>query len=126
MTLRKPLLLTLAAAGALAFGGSLLAQDMPPPAPAAASSAAMAPAATSADQDTFQTAQGQVTVRSVTTPAPTMGPPPSFEQLSGGAKSITEAQAAAYPPLANDFAYADSNRNGSISKAEYERWTKQL
>ena len=49
-----------------------------------------------------------------------------FATLSGGKKSITEAQAAAYPPLANDFEYADSNRNGSISKAEYQRWVKQM
>lgn len=74
----------------------------------------------------YQTPQGEVTVRSAPAPAPTIGPAPSFEQLSGGSKGITESQAAAYPPLANDFINADSNKNGSISKAEYERWTKQL
>ncbi len=125
MTFRKHMLFTLTA-GALMFGGSLLAQDMPQAAPADASSAAAAPATASTSSATYQTAQGQVTVRSVAAAAPSMGPPPSFEQLSGGAKSITAAQAASYPPLANDFAYADSNRNGSVSKAEYERWVKQF
>ncbi len=53
------------------------------------------------------------------------GPAPSFEQLSGGGKSISEEQAAAYPLLANDFLYADHNRNGKISKSEYEKWVSQ-
>ena len=49
----------------------------------------------------------------------------AFSQLSAGGKGITEQQAVAYPALANDFLHADSNRNGSVSQAEYERWTKQ-
>jgi len=65
-------------------------------------------------------------VQSSPAPAPVIGPAPSFEQLSGGGKSISPEQAVAYPPLANDFINADSNRNGSISKAEYTNWTKQL
>ena len=75
---------------------------------------------------TYQAPQGQVTAQSTPAPAPVIGPAPAFEQLSGGGKSITADQAAAYPPLANDFINADSNRNGSVSKAEYTRWTKQL
>lgn len=74
---------------------------------------------------TSQSAQGQVVVRSVPPPAPTIGPAPPFEQLSGGKKSISEEQAAAYPPLANDFIHADTNRDGHISKTEYTNWTKQ-
>jgi hypothetical protein len=31
-------------------------------------------------------------------------------------------QAASYPPLANDFEHADSNRDGRISQREFERW----
>lgn len=99
------------------------AQSTPPappaePTPATASSSAQAAAS--------QASQGQVVVRSVPAPAPTIGPAPSFEQLSGGKKSISEEQAVAYPPLANDFIHADTNRNGSISKTEYANWTKQL
>jgi hypothetical protein len=94
------------------------------PMPAGASSAAGAPgAAPAGDQNA---GQGQVVVRSVPPPAPTAGPAPDFSQLSGGSKSITEEQAVAYPPLANDFINADRNRNGKISKTEYNSWTKQL
>ena len=65
-------------------------------------------------------------MRSVPAPAPVIGPAPAFEQLSGAGKSITADQAVAYPPLANDFIHADSNKNGKISKTEYTNWTKQL
>jgi hypothetical protein len=54
-----------------------------------------------------------------------IGPPPSFEQLSGGGKWISEDQAAAYPPLANDFLNASHNGK-RISKAQYDNWVKQL
>ncbi|HUH56696.1 MAG TPA: hypothetical protein VLZ32_13280 [Rhodanobacter sp.] len=101
--------------------------EMPSPAEAAptAPAAPAAPAAPTADQASYQTPQGELTVRSTPAPAPQIGPAPDFAQLSAGGKGITEAQAVAYPPLANDFLHADSNRNGSISKAEYQRWTKQ-
>jgi hypothetical protein len=149
MKSRKPLLYIFSA-GMLLFGSNLIAQDAPPPPPpaepampapptppappAAATSSAM-PAAPMPEQGTNtaagqtasgQTPQGELTVHSAPAPAPTIGPAPSFEQLSGGGKAITEDQAIAYLPLANDFINADSNRNGSVSKAEYERWTKQL
>jgi len=75
---------------------------------------------------TFQTPQGELTVRSAPAPAPSIGPAPSFAQLAAGGKGITEAQAEAYPPLANDFIHADHNRNGTVSAAEYAQWTKQL
>lgn len=75
---------------------------------------------------TFETPQGQVIVNSQPAPAPQIGPAPSFSQLSGAGKSISEEQAASYPPLANDFINADSNKDGKISQSEYARWVKQL
>lgn len=75
---------------------------------------------------TYQTAQGQLVVNSAPAPAPTIGPAPDFSQLSGGGKSISAEQAASYPPLANDFLDADSNKDGKISQSEYARWVKQL
>ena len=74
---------------------------------------------------TMNTPAGELTVRSSMPPAPPAGPAPSFEQLSGGGKSISEEQASAYPLLANDFIYADHNRDGRVSKSEYERWAAQ-
>jgi len=85
-----------------------------------------APASTTASTGNavFQTPQGEVTIRSMLPPAPTHDAPPPFAQLAGNGKFITPEQAAAYPLLANDFDYADSNRNGKISEAEYARWVK--
>ena len=128
MKSRKLLLSTLAV-GTLLCTGALIAQDMPMPASAASSAPASAgstatPPSTSAD--VLQTAQGQVTVKSVPPAAPSIPPAPSFKQLAGGGKAITQAQASAYPPLANDFGYADRNKDGKISKSEYEHWIKQL
>ncbi|MCK9538644.1 hypothetical protein [Dokdonella sp.] len=59
-------------------------------------------------------------------PAPrNFGPPPTFAQLAQGQPYISVAAAAAYPPLANDFIHADSNRDGRISPREYARWVAQ-
>lgn len=74
---------------------------------------------------TMQTPQGELTVHSTMPPAPPAGPAPSFEQLAAGGKSISEAQAAAYPLLANDFLYADKNRDKQISRSEYKNWVDQ-
>jgi len=63
----------------------------------------------------------QVTINSSVPPI-NPGPAPSFEQLSGGAKVITESQASAYPLLANDFSYVDKGHTGHITKAQYEAW----
>ncbi|WP_144240854.1 hypothetical protein [Dyella japonica] len=70
-----------------------------------------------------QTSAGgqQVTINSSVPPIKS-GPAPSFEQLSGGSKYITEAQASAYPLLANDFSYVDKGHTGHITKAQYEAW----
>ncbi|MGN6478869.1 EF-hand domain-containing protein [Luteibacter sp.] len=71
---------------------------------------------------TMPTPQGQVQVNSGPAQAKPAGPAPDFATLSGGKGSITPEQASAYPLLANDFQYADSNRDGRISKAEYQKW----
>lgn len=143
MKSRKPLLSALAA-GILLFAGSLIAQqDMPPqtppppptdtapqpqpqplpqtPPPTPASTAA-APTTSPADTATLNTPAGELEVHSSMPPPPPAGPAPSFEQLSGGGKYISEEQASVYPLLANDFLYADHNRDGRISKSEYARW----
>lgn len=128
MKSRKPLL-TVVTAFALLFTGSLLAQDTsapsPPADPAAATPAAAPAAGTPAGTATMNTPSGELTVHSVMPPAPPAGPAPDFKQLSAGGKYITEDQASAYPLLANDFLYADHNRDGRVSKSEYERWVSQ-
>jgi len=51
---------------------------------------------------------------------------PSFEQLdSNGDDAITREEAQVYLPLLNEFDYTDRNRNGSISKKEYDWWLKE-
>lgn len=78
-----------------------------------------------ANSATFNTAKGQVTINSTMGSAPSTSSPPSFEQLANGKKYITKADADAYAPLANDFEYAAHN-GSRISKAQYERWMKDL
>ncbi len=112
MKYRKPLLTALAAS-ALMLAGQVIGQEVPATTPADQTTATMA------------TPQGELTVKSGMPTPPPAGPAPAFEQLSGGARYITEDQAAAYPLLANDFIYADHNRDGRISKDEYKRWTAQ-
>ena len=107
-------------AGAMLFGGIAIAQDAPAP----ATSPTMSESAT--HSATYQTAQGEVVINSVPTAAPTIGPAPDFEQLSGDSKGITAEQVASYPPLANDSLHADSNKNSRINQSGYTRWVKQL
>lgn len=143
---RKPLLTALAAS-ALMLAGQVIAQDTTPQStmpqstptqdttpqsttPQDTTTQGTTPPATTpmpADQTTatMNTPRGELTVHSSMPTPPPAGPAPSFEQLSGGARYITEDQASAYPLLANDFIYADHNRNGRISKDEYQRWTAQ-
>lgn len=118
MTFRRSRIPFVAVASLFAAGQAMAAQtdSMSPPSPAST--------AATADSAVFQTPQGQVTIRSTLPPAPTDSAPPPFAQLAGKGRFITPEQAAAYPPLANDFDYADSNKNGRISEAEYARWTK--
>lgn len=112
-------LLPVLATGALIFAGASFAQDntgQPPPSSQNTMQASPAP---------MQTPPPDVTVRSVPPAAPQIATPPSFSQLSGGGKWITEEQAEAYPPLANDFLHA-SNNGKRVSKAQYEAWVKQV
>ena len=75
---------------------------------------------------TFQTPQGELIVNWGQPPARDFGPPPPFEQLDRrGTGYITSDEADAYPPLANDFIHADLNRDGRISRHEYESWVRQ-
>jgi hypothetical protein len=133
MKFRKPWLSTLAL-GSLLSTALVMAQTPPatpaPPAPpqsgmpsASAPPSAMPPG--NGNEVKMSTPQGEVTVKSSMPPAPSYGPPPDFAQLAHDGKSIDADQAAAYPPLANDFLHADRNRDGRISKSEYQRWTTQ-
>ncbi|NII10478.1 hypothetical protein [Oleiagrimonas sp. C23AA] len=50
-------------------------------------------------------------------------PAPAFKSLdTNNDHQISKSEAAAYPLLANDFDYADSNHNGKISQSEYTHW----
>ncbi len=133
---RTPLL-ALVAAGSMMLAGSLLAQDqtMPtppppqpvqntaPPPPPTQTMPTNAPTPPPPGGTQAQTNAGgqQVTINSSVPPI-NPGPAPSFEQLSGGTKYITESQASAYPLLANDFSYVDKGHTGHITKAQYEAW----
>ncbi|QNK02355.1 hypothetical protein H8F01_04195 [Dyella telluris] len=134
---RTPLL-ALVTAGSMMLAGSLLAQDQPMPTPPppqpttqnmpASPPTQTMPAATptppppqGGTQANTSAAGQQVTINSSVPPV-NAGPAPSFEQLSGGTKYITESQASAYPLLANDFSYVDKGHSGHITKAQYEAW----
>lgn len=72
------------------------------------------------------TGKTTVTVRSVGTGYQPSGPAPAFSTLDqNGDANLSETEASGYRLLANDFLKADSNGNGSVSKAEYERWAAQ-
>lgn len=75
----------------------------------------------------FQDRQGaQVEVHSGQPVYPADGPAPAFAALDADRNgSISADEARAYPLLATDFLYADSNRDGRISAREYARWTAQ-
>lgn len=89
--------------------------DSPPPPP-------MPGATSGAGSKSMNTPRGEVTVNNAANPQPPTGPAPDFAQLAQNGQYVTAAQASAYPMLANDFQYADSNRDGRISKSEYTRW----
>jgi len=90
--------------------------DAPPPPPPGGEAGAM--------ERSMHAPQGagQVVVNSSPAPAKPSGPAPDFATLSGGKSSISPTQASAFPLLANDFQYADANRDGRVSKAEYQKW----
>jgi hypothetical protein len=122
MKFRKSFTALLVAGALLATGAALAYQ----PAAAQDQQSSMSAPAPANASTTFNSPQGQVTVNSTMGNAPSVGTPPPFEQLSGGKKWITQDQAAAYPPLANDFDHANTSRTGHLTKAEYERWVNQL
>lgn len=73
----------------------------------------------------YPTDEGKLVVHTGQPAAQDPGPPPAFAQLDRrGAGYLSSEDAAGYPLLANDFIYADSNRDGRISKTEYERWVR--
>ncbi|HQW76559.1 MAG: hypothetical protein IPH43_10525 [Xanthomonadales bacterium] len=77
-----------------------------------------------AQSDPMSNPGSQVIVRSAGTGYTPSGPAPQFSELDvDGNGSIDEGEAVGYKLLANDFRMADSNRDGRISKREYERWT---
>lgn len=121
MKFRTPLL-TVLGSSALLFCTASFAQNAPmtPATPPASSNTPHQVGSTS-----MQTPEGELIIHSTMPPAPPAGPAPSFEQLSGGSHSISEAQAAAYPLLANDFGYADKNHDNRISQREYKNWVGQ-
>lgn len=121
MKSHKPLLVALTAS-ALLFVGQVFGQVEPAGAPSSAVSSALPPTGNVVETATLDTPTGELVVRSSMPPAPPAGPAPSFQQLSDDGTSITEDEAAAYPLLANDFIHADRNRDGRVSRSEYERW----
>ncbi|GLQ96280.1 hypothetical protein [Dyella mobilis] len=113
MKYRTPLLVSLISASLLCSAGAFAQQQYP------------AQQQLSGDKDTFNTAQGQVTINSKMGTVPSTASPPSFEQLAAGNKVITKDAANAYPPLANDFEYA-AHGGKSITRAQYEKWLQNL
>lgn len=74
---------------------------------------------------TYQTPQGPLIVHSGQPGPKQYEAPPPFATLDQRrAGYITSEEADAYPPLANDFIHADLNRDGRVSKAEYQRWAQ--
>lgn len=72
----------------------------------------------------YRSADGLLTIRSAGTGYTPSGPAPDFGQLdTNGNGSIDASEALGYKLLANDFRMADSNRDGRVSKREYERWS---
>ena len=71
----------------------------------------------------YRSADGLLTIRSAGTGYTPSGPAPEFAQLDvNGDGFIDSTEAAGYKLLANDFRMADSNRDGRISKREYQHW----
>jgi hypothetical protein len=101
--------------------GMPTSQTPPPPTQSMPATAPTPPAPPGGTQAQTSAAGQQVTINSSVPPV-NAGPAPSFEQLSGGTKYITESQASAYPLLANDFSYVDKGHTGHITKAQYEAW----
>lgn len=75
---------------------------------------------------TMPTETGTKTVRSGMPAQADAGPAPAFALLDKQMRGYLDpTDAKAYPLLATDFIKADANRDGKVSKAEYEKWAKQ-
>ena len=80
------------------------------------------------DNDTLRQAEypdprGSLVVRSGQPAARAPESRPAFGALDrNGDGLIDESEAAAYITLANDFDYADTNRDRRISRREFDRW----
>jgi hypothetical protein len=102
------------ALAAFAFAASAGAQDTPTSGMAAPSDN---------HSTTYRTDEGPLTVNWGQPQPRNFGPAPPFAQLdTRGTGYITSDEADAYALLATDFIHADANRDGRISRAEYERW----
>lgn len=72
------------------------------------------------------TETGTKTVRSGMPAQADAGPAPAFALLDKRMRGYLDpTDAKGYPLLATDFIKADANRDGKVSKAEYENWAKQ-
>lgn len=75
---------------------------------------------------TMPTETGTKTVRSGMPAQAEAGPAPAFAILDKQMRGYLDpTDAKAYPLLATDFIKADANRDGKVSKQEYENWAKQ-
>lgn len=75
---------------------------------------------------TMPTETGTKTVRSGMPAQPAAGPAPPFAVLDKQARGfLDQSDAEGYPLLSTDFIKADANRDGKVSKAEYENWVAQ-
>lgn len=112
-----PTLATIAAGLAL-MAGSAFAHDPPT---AAATETARPDVVKSAV--TMPTETGTKTIRSGMPAQPATGPAPAFATLDTHNRGYLDSNdAEAYPMLGTDFIMVDANRDGQVSKAEYENW----
>lgn len=75
------------------------------------------------EANTTNATDNQVIIRSVQTPAPAYAAKPSFDALdTNHDEVISEAEAAAYPLLENDYLHVVRKGSRGVTRAEYERW----
>ncbi len=120
MNRSTPALATIAASLAL-MAGSTFAHD--PPTKSAMDNSRPDEVKTST---TMATDTGTKTVRSGMPAQPAAGPAPPFAVLDKQGRGFLDTtDAEGYPLLSTDFIKADANRDGKVSKAEYEHWVAQ-